>query len=203
MLRTISALTILATLLVEATAHGMSFPPGGTDFGLSLDLTFTAQGRADLSLSLPSKTRGAEPNPRRSESLAIIVNKSNPIESLSFAELRKVFLGERSHWSNGRRIIVVMREPGQPERTAVLRLIYRMGEIDFKHYFLHALFTGEVPSTPKELATATNVRKFISYVPGAIGYVRADEVDGSVKVIRVDGLAPDDPGYKIKWPTDQ
>jgi hypothetical protein len=40
--------------------------------------------------------------------------------------------------------------------------------------------------------------KTISNVPGAIGYVRVDEVDASVKVIRVDGLAPGDAGYKIK-----
>ena len=41
--------------------------------------------------------------------------------------------------------------------------------------------------------------KFVSFVSGAIGYVRPEEVDASVKVLRVDGLAPGDPGYKLKF----
>src|SRR5438045_9330508 len=46
------------------------------------------------------------------DSLAIVVNRTNPVENLSFSELRKIFLGEQTHWSNRRRITVVMLEPG-------------------------------------------------------------------------------------------
>src|SRR2546422_2146597 len=46
--------------------------------------------------------------PAAEDSLGIVVNRSNPVENLSFAELRKIFLGEQSHWSNGRRITVVI-----------------------------------------------------------------------------------------------
>src|ERR1700741_1583943 len=58
------------------------------------------------------------------QSLAIIVNPSNPIENCSFEELRKIFLGEKSHWPNGRRITLVMLDPAQAERKVVLRDIY-------------------------------------------------------------------------------
>ena len=36
----------------------------------------------------------------------------NPVQNLDFAELRRIFLGERSHWPNGRRITLVTMEPG-------------------------------------------------------------------------------------------
>src|SRR5690348_9890610 len=68
---------------------------------------------------------------RRSEadqSLAIVVNQSNPVDNLSFQELRKIFLGERSHWPNGRRITLVMIPPGRPERAAILSELYHMSE---------------------------------------------------------------------------
>src|SRR5450631_1274963 len=55
-----------------------------------------------------------------SEPLAIVVNQSNPVENLTFSELRKVFLSDRSYWTNGRRITVVMREPGELERKVIL-----------------------------------------------------------------------------------
>lgn len=132
------------------------------------------------------------------KSLAIIVNQSNPVQNLSSEELRKIFLGERSHWPHGHRITLVMMEPGQPERRAVLRQVCRMSEADFSRHFLHGLFTGEVFVSPKTLATPVGVRKFVFNVPGAIGYLRASDVDQSVRVVRIDEHLPDDKEYKLR-----
>ena len=132
------------------------------------------------------------------DSLGIVVNRSNPVENLSFAELRKIFLGEQSHWSNGRRITVVMLEPGKQERQAVLTQIYRMDDKDFNKHFLQGMFTGEVHAAPKTLATPTEVLKFVFNVPGAIGYVRVTEADDSVKVVHVDSRLPGDKDYSIR-----
>lgn len=134
------------------------------------------------------------------ESIAIIVNQSNPVDNLSSQELRTVFLGERSHWPNGRRITLVMMEPSQPERKIVLRDIYHMNETDFSRHFMQGVFTGEVFVSPKTLATPVGVRKFVFNVPGAIGYVRAADVDDTVKIIRVDGHLPDDKDYALRMP---
>ncbi|HTP67587.1 MAG TPA: hypothetical protein VMJ35_01670 [Dongiaceae bacterium] len=130
--------------------------------------------------------------------LAIIVNRSNSLDELSSSELRRIFLGDRSHWPNGRRITLVMREPGEPERRCMLRDVYQMSEGDLKNHFLHGLFTGDILVSPKILATAIGVRKFVFNVPGAIGYVRLSDVDDTVKVLRVDELLPDDKGYRLK-----
>jgi phosphate transport system substrate-binding protein len=134
----------------------------------------------------------------REEDLAIIVNRSNPIDNLSVAELRKLFLAQQTHWSDRRRVTLVMLQPGQPEREFVLRVIYRMTESSLDRYFLHAQYTGEIESMPKLLASAAGARKFIVNVPGAIGYVRLSEVDGSVKVVKVDGHMPGESGYPLK-----
>jgi ABC-type phosphate transport system substrate-binding protein len=140
---------------------------------------------------------GNEPSPL-DQNLAIIVNTANPVENLSMSELRKIFLGERSHWPNGPRITLVMMEPGQPERKALIREVCQMNETDFSHHFLRGLFTGEVFVSPKTLASPVGVRKFIFNVPGAIGYVRAGDADSSVKVVRVDGHLPDDKDYGLQ-----
>jgi len=141
-----------------------------------------------------SQVRAARPK----ESLAIIVNRENPIESMSMAELRTVFLGERSHWANGRRITLVMMEPGQPERETLLRDVCRMSESDLRRRYLQGLLTGEVLVSPKTLASPVGVRKFVFNVPGAIGYLRPEDVDDSVKVIRIDGHLPGDADYPLK-----
>jgi hypothetical protein len=84
-----------------------------------------------------------------SEPLVIVVNRSNPVDKLSSLELRSIFLGSRSHWADGRRITLVMRDPGELERKTVLRDIYDMNESQFKTHFLHGLFTGEILVSPK------------------------------------------------------
>ena len=132
------------------------------------------------------------------ESLSIIVNRENPIEGLSMAELRTLFLGERSHWPNGRRITLVMMEPGQPERDVVVRDVCRMSESDLRRRYLQGLLTGEVLVSPKILASPVGVRKFVFNVPGAVGYLRPEDVDDSVKVIRIDGHLPSDAEYPLK-----
>jgi ABC-type phosphate transport system substrate-binding protein len=139
---------------------------------------------------------GDQSNP--AEPLVIVVNRSNPVNELSFDELRRIFLGNRSHWPNGRRITLVMREPGEPERRTVLHEVCGMNEDQFKNHFVHGLFTGEILVSPKILSSPTGVRKFIFNVPGAIGYLRVADVDDSVKVVRIDELLPDDKGYKLR-----
>lgn len=135
------------------------------------------------------------------EPLAIIVNHTNSVNDLSTAELRRIFLGDRSHWPNGRRITLVMREPGEPERKCMLRDLYQMSESDLKNHFLRGLFTGDILVSPKILASAVGMRKFVFNVPGAIGYVRLSDVDNTVKVLRIDELLPDDKGYRLKVET--
>lgn len=131
-------------------------------------------------------------------SLAIVVNRSNPINNLSFSELRKIFMGDRNHWPNGHRIAIVMLEYGQPERRAVLRLVYRMDEKTYQDFLLRGVFRGDVFVAPKILASPTIVRKFVFNAPGGIGYLRASDVDESVKVVRIDGLLPEDKEYRLQ-----
>jgi hypothetical protein len=61
---------------------------------------------------------------------------------------------------------------------------------DFTTYFLRAKFSEQVIDEPRNLDSSADMIKFVANVSGAIGYVLADEVDPSVRVIKVDNLAP-------------
>jgi ABC-type phosphate transport system substrate-binding protein len=129
--------------------------------------------------------------------LAVIVNRSNPIESIGKAELRTLFLGERTAWPHGRRVTLVLREPGQPERTAALRLIYGMSEDDLARHFITQTFSGSAAAGPRVMATPGGVKRFVFNVPGAIGVIRLADVDDTVKVVRINGAAPGDAHYTL------
>ena len=181
---------------MNSNSHGMQAMRRVSGLAVFLIATVLLRGNvsngAGGALAVPAAAPGAE------QSLAIIVNQSNTVENFSMAELRKIFLGERSHWPNGRRITLVMMDPAQPERKVILREVYGMNEKDLNQHFIQGVFTGAVFVSPKTLGTPSEVLKFVFNVPGAIGYLRAGDVDGSVKVLRVDGHLPDDKDYKLR-----
>jgi len=133
----------------------------------------------------------------RDDHLAVIVNRSNPLDDLSLKELRSIAMIQRTHWPNDREITVALHEPGPAERRAILQLVYRMNETMFTRYFLQATFTGQIPNGPRLLSTSELVRRFVVNVPGAVGFVRLADVDASVKAVRVDGHAPGAPDYPL------
>jgi ABC-type phosphate transport system substrate-binding protein len=134
----------------------------------------------------------------KSDHLAIIVGKASSLDSVSASDLQKIFRAQKTRCPDGNRIVLVMRDTGQPEREAALREIYKMSEAEFQRYFLQATFTGTVQAAPRTLPSAQAVKKFIADTPGAIGYIRGDEVDDTVKAISVDGKVPGDPDYGLK-----
>jgi phosphate transport system substrate-binding protein len=132
------------------------------------------------------------------EGIAIVVDRNNPVNNVSLTELRELFFGDRRWWSHDRPITLVTMERGSAERKTVLRAIYKMNEKAFEKYFFFEVFRGELPDGPTELSTASDVKDFVSRKPGSVGYLRASDVDSSVKVLRIDGLLPDDDGYPLR-----
>jgi hypothetical protein len=102
-----------------------------------------------------------------------------------------------TRWPDGRKITIAMREPGQPERDAPLKLICRMREQDFARYTLHAAYRGDSQGALKQLDTPLGLRRFVFNVPGAIGFMREDEVDASVKVLQIAGTLPEPSAFGL------
>jgi ABC-type phosphate transport system substrate-binding protein len=138
---------------------------------------------------------------RAEEALVVIVNSSNPVETLSLADLKKLFLSDKGRWDTGKSVATVMLGPGAPERVAFLKVVCHMSDGDFAKYFVQAAFTGKDVSPPKEVGSASAVKGAVGSSPGAIGFVKASELgagDSTVKAVKVDGAAASDAGYKLK-----
>lgn len=132
--------------------------------------------------------------------VAIIVNPKNPTRDISFDALRKYFKAERGQWPNGTKVVIAMRQPaGQSERGVILRSIYGWDENYYQKYFRQGQFNESIQQAPKELNTTYAMTQYVHYTPGAIGYLRADQVDASkVNVLSVDGRRPGESGYRIR-----
>jgi len=117
------------------------------------------------------------------EEVDVVVSKSNNVGSLSREEVRRIFMGEKSSWPGGRRIVVLMLAPDQAERAVILREVYKMNESDYTRYFLQAAFAGRVEEAPKELPSAVQMKARLAANPAAIGYLKKEDVGDGVKVV--------------------
>lgn len=133
--------------------------------------------------------------------LAVVVHHSNPVDNLSFSELRRIFMLDTQTWPHGRKITVVLREKGQPERAAAIRTICGLSEADYDKHILFRTFQGTVTIGPRSLQSESAVLRFVYNAPGAIGAVAADQVDATVKLLRIDGLLPGENGYPLRRST--
>ena len=138
----------------------------------------------------------------KTDQLAIIVDKSSSLDNVTLAELKKYFMAEKTKAPDGGKIILIMQDPGNPERDAILRDIYKMSESEYNDYFVGQTFTGAVASAPKSLPSGAAVKQYVAATAGAISYMRASDADDSVKILKVDGKSVGDADYglKIKQP---
>lgn len=135
---------------------------------------------------------------RAAAQVAIVVHPATDIESLTFAELREIFRGERQFWDDGRRVTLLVRAPVAAERRLVLERIYEMDEDEFREYWIGKMFRAEVAAGPKLVYSADTARELVTVIPGAITFVPASEVSSESKVVRIDGLLPSDPSYPLR-----
>jgi ABC-type phosphate transport system substrate-binding protein len=132
------------------------------------------------------------------DDLAIVVHRANPVDAVTVSELRRIFMLDTQTWPSGRKITVVLREKGQPERAEAIRLICGLSAPEYERHVLYQTFQGSVSIGPRSIQSASAMLRFIFNTPGAIGYVRVDEVDDAVKVLQIDGRLPGEARYPLR-----
>ena len=129
--------------------------------------------------------------------IAIIVNKDNTIEDISFRELAMIFKMEKKFWGDGSPIYLVTRGSRSPEKEVVLKTVYKMDEQELKKFYLAKIYQGVAPSFPKVIASNQSMKAFVQQVPNAVGYIDAAYADDNVKVLKIEGKLPGENGYKL------
>ena len=147
-------------------------------------------------LALPSLASHAQAQGTRP--LAIVVNRSVPENNLSFTDLRRIFLGEQQFWPDRSKVTLLVRAPTAYERSMVLDRIYRMDEDRFRQYWIGKMFRAEVAAGPKIVYSSEMALNLVSAIRGSITFIPLSAVTPEVKVLRIDGKLPSEPGYPLQ-----
>lgn len=126
---------------------------------------------------------------------AVIVAAGSKLQDVSLVDLSKLCKGTQKAWPDGRNFTLVVRNPESAEmRSAMEKLLGASGP-DSK-----PTSTKQGDSRPliKVVDTDEDLIRTVGSTPGAVGLVDVYSINSSVKVLRVDGKLPFDPGYSLK-----
>jgi hypothetical protein len=129
--------------------------------------------------------------------VAIVVRPDVPVENLTFAEVRRLLLGDRQFWSSNLKVTLLVRAPGAHEREVVLKTIYQMSEAQFRQYWIAKVFRAEAASGPKVVYSNEMAGEMALAIPGAVAFVDASQVPKGLKVLKINGLAPGEKAYPL------
>ena len=130
--------------------------------------------------------------------IAVVVHPGLPVDDLRLAEVRRVLLGDRQFWASDLRVTLLIRAPVARERDVVLKTIYQMSEAQFRQYWIAKVFRAEATGGPKIVYSNEMATELAAGIPGAITFVEATRVPSGLKVLRVDGRLPGEPGYPLR-----
>ena len=127
--------------------------------------------------------------------VAVVVQPNLPVDDLTFAELRKILMGERQFWPSNVRVTLLIRAPVAHERDVVIKNILQMTEAQFRQYWISKVFRAESATSPKTVDTNEIAASLVSNIPGSIAFIESTQVPKNLKVLRIDGRLPGEKGY--------
>jgi len=116
------------------------------------------------------------------EPIVVIVNKANPASSLGASELRPIFQTSKTSWSSGGDARPFNLPDDNKLRQEFDQVVLGLDPERAARYWKDRKIRGGARA-PKQLPSTSAVLAAVAANAGAVGYVNANEANGTVKVV--------------------
>jgi ABC-type phosphate transport system substrate-binding protein len=117
----------------------------------------------------------------------MVVNKANPVKTLTAIELRRIFTKQSRMWPHAEPMVPVDWDSTSHVRQAFSKHVLNRTVREMAEYWVQQSMTQGI-TPPSTQRSARAVLRFVASVPGAISYVPAADVDETVSVVKVSGF---------------
>ncbi len=121
------------------------------------------------------------PSLAASGEIAVVANKNNPLAALSKQQIVDIFMGRTKFYSTGQRIVLLDQEIDSSARRVFYRNLVNKTLNEINSYRARLLFSGRF-ALPKEVSDDEMIKR-LEKDSNAIGYIEADKVNDSLKVL--------------------
>lgn len=132
--------------------------------------------------------------------LAVVVQKTNPTNGLSMAQLRKLVMGDVHTWPDKNKVTLVSTDAEGAAFKCVLSTVVRMSPPEYKKYVMSAEFRGDEPAHIRVVDSSASAVRTVGASAGSFSVVQASSLaalGASVKVLSINGKQPGEPGYPL------
>ena len=145
---------------------------------MSQSMFLSRLGKSTLALTISVCTSIA------SAGTVVVVNVHNPVTALTRAQVADIFLARASAFPNGGDAVPIDQRDNAHSHDAFYRDVTGKSGAQLKVYWSTLIFTGR-GEPPRALNNAESVKKAVSEMADAVGYIDESDVDSSVKVVLV------------------
>ena len=165
----------------KAQNAGVTFTYNPTGSGSGI--TAVSEGRCDIGLSSRAlkddeKASGLKETILAYDGIAIIVNPQGKVEDLTVEQIKKIYTGEITNWSEvggaDGEIVLIGREAGSGTRDGFESITDTKDKCKYR----------------QELTSTGDVITTVAQNPNAIGYASLASVKDTVKALKVGGVTP-------------
>ena len=164
----------------EANNHDVTIEINQT--GSSSGIKDTISGTTEIGMSSRELTDEESKNLKEVtiavDGIGVVVNKNNPVKNLTLEQIKDIFTGKITNWSEvggeDKEIVVVSREEGSGTRTAFQEILNYSTEDTVKN----AIVNNSTGATKVMVEENDN----------AIGYMSIGYIDDSIASVNVDGV---------------
>jgi hypothetical protein len=121
-------------------------------------------------------------SPMVSADVVAVVSAKSSITSLSKSQVVDIFLGKTTRFPDGSQAEPIDQSEGTMARNEFYTSLVGKSAAQMKAYWAKIIFTGR-GQPPKAFTNGAEVKKRLVANPTAIGYMDADLVDASVRVV--------------------
>ena len=127
--------------------------------------------------------------------LVVIVPAGSPLSNLPFDRLKALFFGDVVEVSGIGRLVPFNQPANVPDRVAFDRAVLGLEPAAMASYWVDRRVRGG--GSPPRTGDVSILQRLVLRFPGAISYVRADQLIAGVRALRLDGKLPTDSGYPL------
>jgi ABC-type phosphate transport system substrate-binding protein len=115
------------------------------------------------------------------QDVVLVANKGVKISEITNADLRAIFLGTKTRFSDGSHAVPVTLKGG-PVHEVFLRNYVGEDPEEFRSQWRKVVFTGE-GAMPKAFDSESALIEYVADTPGAVGYVSRISSQGGVRIL--------------------
>jgi ABC-type phosphate transport system substrate-binding protein len=129
-------------------------------------------------LASPLPGRAVQP----SATIVVIANKAVQLQVISRDDLRPIFQRRKKNWPDGSAVRPFNLPPTSSVRQKFDTVVLGLDPEHMPLYWIDRRIRGG-DRPPNTIPSAAIMLKLVGQMPGAVGYIEADAVDNTVKVI--------------------